>query len=123
MLIVDLNKSDARFIVTVTEATTVTSPVYTMMVESPFMKGTYHMALPANTSPYKQRYDEFFINTSEFAGFGLGLYAYTITELTDGVVEEGVLLIKNSDPLLANPYTVITPNESDDDFIVYNPIN
>jgi hypothetical protein len=121
MLIVDKSQDTTRFIVTVTEATTVGDPVYTMMIHSSFTNGTFYLPLPQNTSPYPVRYDEFMVETSEFDAFPNGMYAYTISEVSDGVVERGVLVIKNSEETTEDQFTVITPDEDEDDFITYNP--
>lgn len=124
MILIDKSKTTNKIIVTVSEKTTVDSPVYTLALFSPYTNKDFTLTLPANTSPHPSRYDLFEMNTTLFADIEPGFLWYTITEATDGMVETG--LMKVVDEVLTPQQEVdelfitMEPNPTEDDFITYN---
>lgn len=118
MLLVDKTNSQIRLLVTVSEATNVASPSYILHVYSPYTKQSFSLGLPGNSSPHPARYDEFILPVTAFNGIGAGVYHYSITEEIDGKLERGVMKVVEAE---SDGYESIIPEESVDDFLVYNP--
>lgn len=120
MITIDPNLETVRFILTLTDKTTVENPEYTLVLYSPYTKKTYRTALGENISAYKFRYDEFILNSEIFKSMEAGAYFYSIYQTTEeqNPIEVGLLKIIGQGN---ERFISITPNETDDDFIVYNP--
>ena len=139
MITINKELPDNILIVTVSDVNTAINPAYQLVIESDFTNKSYSFDLPANTSPYPSRYDEFVLAMAAYAeedyseedymvdGMGScesGLYNYKIIETTTSKICEVGLLkivesIKTEQQELNDTYTVIEPEATDDDYIVY----
>ncbi len=116
MLLIDKTQLQSRLIVTVSENTTVVDPVYILILFSEYTNKTFTYPLPANTSAFTDRYDEFYITLN----VDPGVYTYTINELTDGIVEQGLCKVIDATSEDYNEGIIsITPPETQDDLIFY----
>lgn len=119
-----INQSDisTRFIVTVSEINTVTSGS-TLELFNQFTNVSTTYNLPADTSAYPTRYNEFVFSSSTFSGLSTGTYTYTIKDSTSATTETGLLKVVGDvltqQELVDDIYTYIQPSSTDDDFIVY----
>jgi len=122
MLIIDKEKEQTRFILTLTEVAP-DATEFTLNIFSPYSSQTFQFTLADNSSEYPERYDEFTLETSLFANCKPGKMNYKILN-GDDVIEEGILMvvdkIQTQEEQIAEQYISIEPEETDDDFIVYN---
>jgi hypothetical protein len=117
MIVIDKATETTRLIFTLTEKTDVENPIYTLVLHSPYTNKTYSLELPANTSQYKERYDEFILDTEIFKDMESGSYYYSVLEGEPSeVIQIGLATI-----VQPNEPDFITVNESEttDDYIVY----
>ncbi len=122
MLVINQSDITTKFIVTVSEINTITTGS-TLELFNQFTNVSTTYNLPADTSAYPTRYNEFVYSSSTFSGLSIGTYTYTIKD-TSGVTTETGLLKVVGDVLTPQEqvndiYTYITPSTTDDDFIVY----
>ena len=118
MLLVQKSLPEARFIVTISEKMTSPATNIHMKIHSDFTKVTYDVELGVNTSSWKSRYDEFKVPMTVFQDFLPGFYNYAI-EADGSPVEEGMLRVM--DLAQVEQPLVEIPEETHDDFLVYNP--
>jgi len=118
MIIVDKSKSVQSIILTLSELTTIQGVVkYLMVLNNDATNEINEFYLIDNVSQNKERYDLFYINTSNFDTLTSGYYTYTIyqqsltatqIENESDFIETGKLLIKD------------VPAVNNDQFIIYN---
>lgn len=118
MFIVDKTLTGNTFIVSVTERLESTPSVLSMDIHSSYSNLNYEVILPENVSEHKFRYDKFIVPGDVFGSYEPGLYNYTIK--ADGVpVKQGML--KVIDPSTDSGYITPDNQDTDDDFLIYNP--
>lgn len=119
MITIDTTQSSVGLILTLAEKTTVESPDYKLVLYSPFTKKNYRVELGVNTSSFTFRYDEFILDSEIFKSMEEGVYFYSIyqTSVEENPIEVGLLKIKGE----VEEYVSITPDETEDDFITYDP--
>lgn len=78
-------------------------------------------ALPADSSPYPARYQEYQITTADYSGLTAGVYSYVIRDATSGTTETGLLRVVDNSLSPSDNYVFITGSTTDDDYIEYNP--
>lgn len=125
MVIIDKTLQSNRLLFTLKENTTIATPIYLLVLHSPFNKTTSRFILQNNTSPFTFRYDEFIIETLIFKDLTIGTYYYSVyqtsTESLDETtmgkaVETGILKVVGE---AVEGYVSISPVETTDDFLVY----
>jgi|GEM_PF-1588631 len=125
---INLNESSQKFIVTVTECVTLTDPSFLMVLTSDFTNKRFSFILGTNSSPLKERYDEFIIQTNTLPEMERGNYVYKIYEFDENeneinqskYLEIGLLDIVNTNYEDID-YITDEGEETDDDFITYDP--
>lgn len=125
MLIVDKSQTNTKFICTLYEMNPVTTGS-TLEVYNTFDNTTFQFTLPADTSLYPDRYNEFIFSTTTFSGLSEGQYTYTIKDASGNTTEVGCMVVDNviqSTQDDVDDWYVIHANinqSTDDDYIVYN---
>lgn len=123
MLVINQSDITTKFIVTVSEINTITTGS-TLELFNQFTNVSTTYNLPADTSAYPTRYNQFVYSSSTFSGLSIGTYTYTIKDTSGGTTETGLLKVVGDvltpQEQVNDIYTYITPASTDDDFIVYN---
>ncbi len=117
MLLLDKTKETNEIVVTIIENLNTYTPSLGLVLYSPESKVTHEIALGENQSLFPERYDSFIIPKADFIDFNDGYYIYQIYHDTDLLLETGYLKIISDKKTVE--YVAIKPQETDDDFIVY----
>lgn len=113
MILIDKDKDVQVIVLTLSELTDVEAPVYFLHLKSDGNRNEYTIQLPANTSEYKQRFDLFNVDTTEFDELNDGIYTYSVL-LNDVAIETGKALIKSD--VQSN---IVLPADSSEEIIIY----
>lgn len=123
-LLIDKSKNNTRLILTATESYS----GFTGAILQAFNEATnveLEISLPDDSSAYPDRYNEFNIPTSTLSGLTVGTYSYTIKSNEAIDIEHGILKVVDEaltpQGEVDSTYTFITPDDTADDFIVYQP--
>lgn len=120
MLVIDRENPTQRFVVTATQYGLSGS---TIEILSDYSKVSHSYNLPANTSDWQGRYDEYVFNTDIFSGLTNGLFSYTIKS-GDVAIEVGMLKVvdklESQDQRTGEIYQSVQDSSSDDDFLIYS---
>lgn len=106
MLILNQSATNDLIVVTLNEKKTQSNPTYVFTCTHVTTKDVVSFDLGTDLSSYKDRYNEFSINTSvRFANKDVGQWQYEISQKSGGlVVEVGKLLLKPSTEFEFNGY-------------------
>jgi len=78
MILINYDKSVQDLTLTLSELTTISNPVYLLVLTNLFTKTKTRYILQNNLSTSIQRYDRFQLPTSGFTGLEVGLYNYYV---------------------------------------------
>lgn len=126
MILIDYEKNVQDLVLTLSELTTISNPVYLLVLTNIFTKTTTRYILQNNLSPSIERYDRFQLATSGFTGLEVGLYDYHVYQSSTINYDEAQLgnwietgkaqVIKNSEALQP-----ITYQPTQVEYITYTP--
>jgi len=126
MILINYGKDVQDLVLTLTELTTISDPVYLLVLTNIFTKTKTRYILQDNLSPNLERYDRFQLPTSEFDNLETGLYIYHIyqsdsinydeTQLGDWIEQGKAQVIRNSEALQP-----ITFQPSEVEYLTYTP--
>lgn len=119
MLIIDKSLTENRLLVTIDLPFDIDNNLVIKLI-SRYSNKTYNIELPASTSPFPNRYYEFFVEQFDCE---VGRYAYEIIEMNNGVfvqlLEIGLLEVIDANTTQSD-FVSIPTEETDDDFIIFN---
>lgn len=121
-LIVNKTATYTRFIVTQYESNAVTTGS-TIELFNRATNVNYTYALPADSSAYPSRYQEYILPTTTFSALTEGVYSFNILDGSGNGTESGLLKvipeIFTQQGKVNSRYIYIPTSATDDDFIVY----
>lgn len=122
MLVINKSSITTKLITTVSEINVVTSGS-TIELFNQSTNVTTVFNLPADSSAYPSRCNEFLITTSTFSALTKSIYSYKIKDSNGFTTETGLLKvvddIRTEQEEVDSNYVYIEPSEEADDFIVY----
>lgn len=123
-LLVDKSLSTVRLILTATESLNEFGDVELRLVNEATNVG-HVISLHEDISLFPDRYNEFNEPIEAFSGLSVGVYTYQLYSSENQILETGLLRVVDSiqtpQEEMASTYTYITPADTDDDFIIYQP--
>ena len=129
MILINKDLQVQDLVLTLTELTTISTPVYLLVLTNDFDQVVTRIILSQNFSPNRNRYDLFGLQKSQVSGLTTGLYTYQVFQSSEINYDESVL----GKPIESGKAKVIAPAElvqpiiyqSDDksDYITYKSAN
>jgi hypothetical protein len=124
MIIIEKSLSANTIYATCTEINTGVTSGVSINIFNRFTNVSTTISGLTDTSLYPERINEYTLSASSYSGLSTGKYSFTITNIDDIVVEEGMLqvteLIQTQEQRVADTWAWIPPTSTDDDYIV-NP--
>jgi hypothetical protein len=124
MLIINKELDTVRLIVTVSTEMDNPENGFRLSIHSPFTNKDYSIILPANSSLFPERFDEFLVDSDEFSEMEPGEYRYSIYEYSVEdvkLLEKGLLRVESTQEQSAGEFTFPEPTPQEDDFVIYDP--
>ncbi|QEC78772.1 hypothetical protein [Mucilaginibacter ginsenosidivorax] len=129
MLLINRSNPKTDLIFTLTELTTIVTPVYLLVLTSDFNRTKSRFILPLNISSNLNRYDHFKVDTSTLNDLDTGLYTYAVYQSSISTTDESVLgnPVETGKAKIIAPAVLVQPiiyeSEDTSDFYTYKSIN
>ena len=122
MIIIEKSLSANTIYATCTEITSGVTTGCSINIFNRFTNASTTITGLTDTSLYPERINEYTLSASSYSGLSAGKYSFTITNIDDIIVEEGILqvteVIQTQEERVADNWNWIPPTSTDDDYIV-----